>query len=1190
MNNFKGVPIEFKLNGLQIVPLNKKEKYQNKNYLIYETNIPEFFIKIFRHIDVDFNELFKDSSLYITNELDKSSLSPLKILTTFQNPLPKFWGLLIESFPLNFQEMINTSSHSFDFDIFRFAIQIALYLREFEKRDIGLVHLTEDNIIMDYSGNFQLTNLDNSVSTMRKGGEKGKQYITDYVDYITKKRKDSPLAPEVVHNKEFGVESLIWDFGVLLCKAFAGIYPHVDYNRKKVILNFENKKTLNKSRKFILSLISSCLDYNKSDRIKILEILTSCKNALSKIPSLLSWIHEKIIHTETPVFLRSYEKMFNMVPTKKFRNDKALKSIGSKKQVRSFNDLPVRGLIKIILNRTSFMSDEPIRELIKLGWSQPNSIVEVYVYIKDKLDDILNSEIRTMKLLLFLYAYISKGSQNSLIVSNKSGMKAGDESAKDINGKLTKSGKANAVNYFLEKIFELYEKNSQNLIYQFSYFTLVKFNLHLEIGHIIDNNFALSKAQIILNYKVLLKPDLFILLTKYLTFAHFFFISSRKYTFDYFQKYNVITLYREIKAVLGLLCNLLSILQFGLAAFNSSNKELDSKKKNTLKATLDSVLESFDIIVNGLNLFCLQCINQGFTVMSAFKIRKKLIEAYANNQKKVDKDLSNSENFSLRLFTKFYLNTLVRMEDPNKSEKVPKQTKTPKEESEELKGDFLTIFEQFYEKREELVSINLDLTRPLSKACFWYEHQFKTQHRTEKSGRDQILTSVLLEGGKGKKTRFSTRSRSRKSERKKSERKKSERKKSERKKSSRFKRSTSRKKLVSKRNIAIQVNLIKKEYKEQKSDRRNRRVDQKMLIAKSLTESIQQKIEQDKKGEKTPANNVNQSDIIKSQINDVYFKSFNVNKFLIKEFRGSLSTWVIHPDKLIFGKTIASGSTCSVYKGTYMNIPVAIKKLKKDSKSDEDLLNKSSPEDDKERVPKFLKEFKREIGLLVSLPNHPNLLTILGFNIIEEHVNIVTEFCHGGTIFDILYKKAHRVKLSFQQQIKILMDICRGMMFLHSLDKQIIHRDLKSLNIFITNKIREGSLDFHIKIADFGLARSFNNENEFVTKRMGTFHWMAPEIFSDHPYNTKTDVYAFAIIMWEVFAGRTPYYNLGKPEKIIKYVYYDDQRPNLKDCKIPKPYEDRIKKIISTNWQRASKKREEFSTIYNQLDKIWKQI
>lgn len=67
---------------------------------------------------------------------------------------------------------------------------------------------------------------------------------------------------------------------------------------------------------------------------------------------------------------------------------------------------------------------------------------------------------------------------------------------------------------------------------------------------------------------------------------------------------------------------------------------------------------------------------------------------------------------------------------------------------------------------------------------------------------------------------------------------------------------------------------------------------------------------------------------------------------------------------------------------------------------------------------------------------------------------------------------------------------------------------------------------------------------------MGTYHWMAPEIFQKNnpePYTTKSDVYAFAIIMWEIFSQKTPYYELGDYQKIVKYVYIDNGRPNFKD-------------------------------------------
>ena len=84
---------------------------------------------------------------------------------------------------------------------------------------------------------------------------------------------------------------------------------------------------------------------------------------------------------------------------------------------------------------------------------------------------------------------------------------------------------------------------------------------------------------------------------------------------------------------------------------------------------------------------------------------------------------------------------------------------------------------------------------------------------------------------------------------------------------------------------------------------------------------------------------------------------------------------------------------------------------------------------------------------------------------------------------------------------------------------------------------------------------------------MGTYHWMAPEIFdkeNKEPYTTKSDVYAFAIIMWEVFAEKTPYHEIGDYQKIVKYVYHNNGRPNIKDIK--DDIDDEIVELLEINW------------------------
>lgn len=132
------------------------------------------------------------------------------------------------------------------------------------------------------------------------------------------------------------------------------------------------------------------------------------------------------------------------------------------------------------------------------------------------------------------------------------------------------------------------------------------------------------------------------------------------------------------------------------------------------------------------------------------------------------------------------------------------------------------------------------------------------------------------------------------------------------------------------------------------------------------------------------------------QIED--FSEINVvEKFLMKEFARSIEEWVLEYNELLMDTLIATGSTCQVYKGLYRNMTVAIKKL--------------LTQENENKI-KFLKEFKRELSLLISLPNHSNLLSLVGFCIRKHDVYLVTEYCASGTLFDILYKKTLGFSLS----------------------------------------------------------------------------------------------------------------------------------------------------------------------------------
>jgi len=89
---------------------------------------------------------------------------------------------------------------------------------------------------------------------------------------------------------------------------------------------------------------------------------------------------------------------------------------------------------------------------------------------------------------------------------------------------------------------------------------------------------------------------------------------------------------------------------------------------------------------------------------------------------------------------------------------------------------------------------------------------------------------------------------------------------------------------------------------------------------------------------------------------------------------------------------------------------------------------------------------------------------------------IVTEYCFGGSLFSLLHEKRGSIQLTNKQKFKIVLDIAKGMNYLHSSGEQpILHRDLKSLNLLVVEPVN-GPNDFvQIKITDFGLSRAISN-------------------------------------------------------------------------------------------------------------------
>ncbi|KAJ3839334.1 hypothetical protein F5878DRAFT_679064 [Lentinula raphanica] len=226
----------------------------------------------------------------------------------------------------------------------------------------------------------------------------------------------------------------------------------------------------------------------------------------------------------------------------------------------------------------------------------------------------------------------------------------------------------------------------------------------------------------------------------------------------------------------------------------------------------------------------------------------------------------------------------------------------------------------------------------------------------------------------------------------------------------------------------------------------------------------------------------------------------------------------------------------------------------------------------------------KELKLLGGF-NHPNIVRFLGVSIPENTrdtpVMIVSELCTNGDLFDYIRNvnppPLHKV-------LNIMLDIARGLEYLHLRKPSIIHRDCKSSNILITSK---GTA----KIADFGLAKVKQSTRSMVRSLVGTVNWQAPELWHAHPkYNHKVDVFSCACVYWEMLQWHLP--NKKFPwEGMNEHAIYEvvgtkKQRPSLSGLR--KQWCPEVVDLIERMWAQEHQDRPTMSEVVETLQELVK--
>ena len=300
--------------------------------------------------------------------------------------------------------------------------------------------------------------------------------------------------------------------------------------------------------------------------------------------------------------------------------------------------------------------------------------------------------------------------------------------------------------------------------------------------------------------------------------------------------------------------------------------------------------------------------------------------------------------------------------------------------------------------------------------------------------------------------------------------------------------------------------------------------------------------------------------------------SEDITYYLISQFSKPLYHFIIQPTDIKIFDLIAYGSTSEVYLGDYKCLNVAVKKIKVKDINDN-----------------FYKEYQNEISAL-TLVRHPNIIDFLGTMNEENNLYIITKYCQGGTLYDLLYKKKN-IEIPLNLKLKILIEISKAMNFLHNNEPKIIHRDLKTLNILLTSEISETNSNEHIsiKICDFGLSQIISKDSKTPgLKGIGSVQWMAPETLQMNTLdniNEKVDVYSFGIIIWEIWAWTQPYKDMDVSQ-VINYVCNEDGRPDLDLIKKEEMPEGLLGlfELMEKCWNKDPNSRPDFSEILETLN------
>ncbi|KFV00314.1 Serine/threonine-protein kinase Nek3, partial [Tauraco erythrolophus] len=207
-------------------------------------------------------------------------------------------------------------------------------------------------------------------------------------------------------------------------------------------------------------------------------------------------------------------------------------------------------------------------------------------------------------------------------------------------------------------------------------------------------------------------------------------------------------------------------------------------------------------------------------------------------------------------------------------------------------------------------------------------------------------------------------------------------------------------------------------------------------------------------------------------------------------------------------------------------------------------------------------ENSRKEAVLLAKMRHPNIVAYKESFEADGHLYIVMEYCDDG---DLMQKIKHQRGKLFPEDTILhwFVQMCLGVKHIH--DKRVLHRDIKSKNVFLTQNGK-------VKLGDFGSARLLAHPVSYACTYVGTPYYVPPEIWESMPYNNKSDIWSLGCILYELCTLRHPFQASSWKHLILKIC---------KGSYIPLPshYSYELHYLIKQMFKRNPKNRPSASTI-----------